>query len=433
MEFKNWAEERFDDLGMLRFSKDGRPLEYAVREPIKNKNWRLVRWMKMAPIITKANSLPKAMRVEFLAKEEYLLDVREERMALAMYISEIKMRKNWYGIRAHFPNLIVESEAMENGYLSTTSTEPLKWIGQRSKGGQTSDKPSTSQPSASTTTATAESSQTSSDVSAVSTTDSELPSNDDDDDDLSTTPRRQASTAMVLYRSQSFRPSFALQNKRRAAAPEAEVEQLEIDNGVEIERNYEGEFSGAHIRDKTCPPWMNTAVYIKNVDPSWTAEDIFDCIHEGGIYKYSRQEPNFYYPTCAVTLTFKHRGAAASFLHRARKEGIYINEQKVDVIPSINPSWGIEKGKEYQTRVLEVEGRAKHVDADALEAKFHNNIRFTLVKKEQWIEEGYKTIHFHFESILAQSRAAALYLHKENTIQGLRWQFVEDPCAVDGN
>ncbi|KAH9221389.1 hypothetical protein DL95DRAFT_475710 [Leptodontidium sp. 2 PMI_412] len=432
MEFKNWAEERFDDLGILRFSNDGRPLEYAVREPIKSKNWRLIRWMKMVPIITKANSLPDSRRVEFLAKEEYLLDVQEERRALAMYISEIKMTKNWYGTRAHFPNLIIDSEAMENGDISITSTEPLRWLGsQQGAELQISDNSSNPQHSASTTTTTTntESSRHASSVNG-STLGSEPPSNDGNDD-FSTTPRPQGSRAMVLYRSQGFRPSFALQKDRPPTDPE--VEQLALDNGVEIEPNYEGEVTGAHIRDRTCPPRMNTAVYIKNVDPLWTSEDIFNCVHEGGIYKYSRQEPNENYPTCAVTLTFKHRQAAVSFLHRARHEGIYIHDQKVDVVPSINPCWGIELGKEYQTRVLEVEGRAKLVDADALEAKFHNNIRFTLVKRQQWIEDGYKTIHFHFESILAQSRAAAVYLHKENRIRGLRWQFVEDPCAVDGN
>ncbi|KAH7313122.1 hypothetical protein BKA65DRAFT_600640 [Rhexocercosporidium sp. MPI-PUGE-AT-0058] len=439
MKFNNWAEERFDSQGILRFSNDGRPLERAVREPIKNMNWQLIRRMKTAPITPIARSLPEVERARFLAREETILDIQEERKTLAIYISEIKETRNWHGTQAHFPNLIVESQDMEEGNISTTTTEPLKWISKQGHAGEQPSSGSFSQNlsvhttfSASFTTTITTTGSYRSPPSEANGTSSALGSEPPSKDDAgSSTPHPRRSGTAVRHQSQGFRPSFALTHDRPPTNPE--VARLAHDTGVDIEPNYEGEVSEFLIRDRACPQYLSTAVYIKWVDPAWTSEDIFNIVREGGVYKYSRQEPNRDYDTCAVTLTFKHQGAAARFLSRARNEGVYIRGQKVEVVPSVHPCWGIEEGKEHQSRVLKVEGPEELLDADDLEAKFHRNIRFTLVKKEEWTEGGYKTIHFHFESILAQSRAAALYLHKENKIPGLRWQFVQDPCAIDGN
>ncbi|PVH82625.1 hypothetical protein DL98DRAFT_370238, partial [Cadophora sp. DSE1049] len=178
-----------------------------------------------------------------------------------------------------------------------------------------------------------------------------------------------------------------------------------------------------------CPADQNAAVYIKNVDPAWTTEEILDCIHEGGIHKYSRQKANEFYDSCAVTLTFKYRRAAVSFLRRARTEGIYIKGQEVDVVRSRHHCWGIEKGREKQSRVLQVEGPKELLDADKLEADLHNHISFTLVKREEWVEDGRKSYDVLINELSGQSRAAVAFLAREEKYNRvLTWRYAADPC-----
>ncbi|KAL2061936.1 hypothetical protein VTL71DRAFT_7314 [Oculimacula yallundae] len=419
MASNNWAEERFDDMGILRFSTDGRPLEYAVRAPIKNPNWYLIRRLKMAPFNVIAKTLPEAERVLFLEKEEALLDILEERKTLAMYIEEIKSTRRWYGLKFHFRNLVVDSDDMEDGNISTTSPSSLVWLDSPKDRPNPSNGPPFGDQDATTTNDRRES-------PAAARDSSDGPSDDADDD--SATP--VANGNMVLFQSNPFRPSYAINGARPPTNPA--IAQLAVNIGVGIQPNYEGEVTDAHLADRLCPENMNTSVYIKYVDPASTAQDIFDCVREGGIFKYSRQEPTGDYTTAAVTVTFKHRQAAQRFISRAQTEHLQIRGRNVQVIPSLNPSWGIEPGRAYQTRVLEVVAPAENLDGVSLEAELHNNIRFNLVKREEWTQDGYKTIHFHFESIHAQSRAAAMYLKRTHSIPGLTYQFVADPCALDG-
>ena len=198
-----------------------------------------------------------------------------------------------------------------------------------------------------------------------------------------------------------FRPSFSLQNNKPPTDPV--IAQLAIESGVKIEPKYEGELTLATIRDRTCPEDQNTAVYITKVDPAWTTEEILECIHEGGIYKYSLQKPTQRYKSCAVTITFKYRRAAASFLHRAGTEGVFIKGQQVNVVPSIHHSWGIGEDRERQTRVLQIQGPEELLDAAKLEAHLHQHIAFNLVKREQWVEDGQRFVNFHFENILGKN------------------------------
>lgn len=197
-----------------------------------------------------------------------------------------------------------------------------------------------------------------------------------------------------------FRPSFSLKNNKPPTDPA--IAQLALESGIKIEPKYEGELTLATIRDRTCPEDQNTAVYITKVDPAWTTEEILGCIHEGGIYKYSMQKPNQRYKSCAVTVTFKYRRAAASFLRRAETEGVFIKGQQVNVVPSIHHSWGIGEDGERQSRVLQIRGPEELLDAAKLEADLHEHIAFNLVKREQWVEDGQRFVNFHFENILGK-------------------------------
>ncbi|KAH7384804.1 hypothetical protein BKA64DRAFT_759528 [Cadophora sp. MPI-SDFR-AT-0126] len=415
-----WAEERFDDSGILRFSRDGRTLEQSIRQPLKNANWHLIRRLKIADIMSRAKNVPDWQK-------SYYLDILEQRKALTMYVYEIMSTKYWFGLQYHFPNLVIKYKFEEEGFWSIfehhyhhdhTTLAPY-----------------------------------SNAKRVPSIIGAPTPSKGDDS---STAPLPVNPQTNKGYNAERFRPSFSLHNNKPATDPT--ITQLALENGVTIDPNYEGELTMATIRDRTCPADQNAAVFIKHVDPAWTTEEILNCIHEGGIYKFSRQEPNEFYHSSAVTLTFKHRRAAVSFLERATNEGIYIKGKAVKVVPSRHPCWGIEKNRERQTRVLQVYGPEDVLDADELEAKLHENIRFTLMKREEWVEDGQKIVNFHFENILGknfpprimlhgddgleinsptgQSRAAALYLSKEekcNPGSGLNWEYVEDPCAIDGN
>ncbi|KAK0102194.1 hypothetical protein ONS96_006155 [Cadophora gregata f. sp. sojae] len=407
-----------------------RALEQVIREPIKNANWHLIRRLKIAEIMAGVKDMAEEWeRAWFIQKEMKYLDTLEEYKALVMYINEIRSTGKWFGTRFHFPNLVISNMSLEYGIVTDKAPIPLKWQDSQERVEVVGPKVVSVDPPSTTPTTTLHRDPKMEQARLPSIIGIPIPS---EGKDSFSTPSLEEPHPNAAHNSERFRPSFSLQNNKPPIDPT--IAQLALDSGVTIEPNYEGELTLATIRDRTCPAYQNASVYITNVDPAWTTAEIFDCVHEGGIYKYSRQGPTEFYESCAVTLTFKHRRAAVNFLHRAKTVGVYIKGQGVKVVPSRHHCWGIEEHREKQTRVLQIEGPEALVDANEIEAELHKNISFSLVKTEQWVNEGRKFVNFHFENIFGQSRAAVAFLARtEKYKHVLTWRYAEDPCAIDRN
>lgn len=196
-----------------------------------------------------------------------------------------------------------------------------------------------------------------------------------------------------------FQPSYKHRNVARPVKPE--VARMAVNAGIAIDPNYRGEVTPRTVRNSACPEEQNCAVFIL-LKPGTTDKHVFAAIHEGGIFSYSMKEPMppKYTAPCA-TVTFKHRRAAQEFLLRAEETGVFIHGYRVKVQPSVNPAYGIEPSKKYQSRVLEICGPLEHLDPDEIEKAFHRSIRFKLVDRKERVEEDQKKVMFHFQSIVS--------------------------------
>ncbi|XMA16509.1 hypothetical protein WAI453_009300 [Rhynchosporium graminicola] len=201
IEFGNWAEERFDAQGISRFSNDSRRLEVAIRSPIKDEIQHLIRRVQLANL--RASSLQLRL---------------------------VDRHRSWFGTKFHFPNLVVESAAMQDGDIATTSLLPFIWLDMEAASRDAKTPlPANEQISVivpALVLAIPDHIDSSSNTQATNG----LGSGEDDDTSIAT-----AAGPIVLYELNAFQPSWALSGIRPPTNPA--VATFANNHGIGIEPN----------------------------------------------------------------------------------------------------------------------------------------------------------------------------------------------------
>jgi hypothetical protein len=204
--------------------------------------------------------------------------------------------------------------------------------------------------------------------------------------------------------------------------------------GMEVNPNYQGNLTRAHIENASTGVDENCAVRIHSIHPQASVWELLNTIKTGKIYSVNRLPPQLgLYPTAAADVKFLVHKAAREYINEASSKGIFIRGSRIRVCWNRNRVKPAADAVHKESRVLRFTGPEEKLSIQILEHLFGQYFKFELVDSKSWRSgRGWKTFELAFESIHPQASWARRVFNEHFVDTGASGEFKvcfgPDPC-----
>lgn len=176
----------------------------------------------------------------------------------------------------------------------------------------------------------------------------------------------------------------------------------------------------------------NCALYVKNVHPMASAQEILDVVKTGSIANYAYYGPHGRHRTAAVKIVFFNRESAYNFLLQSNSvQGLHIKGLRIQAFWNIGKVGPCEQNG---SRVIQVFGPANELSARRLLDFYDTKFEFVLVHTKEWmVGDEMKVVEIGFGSLKPQAEWACMSFPtflRDNGLSNSHFtiEYALDPC-----